>query len=216
MGAQGYQVVVVGAGPAGIFAARKLAAYGVEVALLNRDLRPGGLAEYGIYYDKYRMKEGLRKQFRRALESPRIRYFGNVLVGQRGDFTLEDLRALGAQAILVTVGAQGTKSLGLPGEDLEGVYHAKEIVYHYNGLPPYSLKRFAIGQRVALIGVGNVMTDIATYLIRDLKVEEVIAVARRGPAEVKFDKKEFARFARNLDLAAFEEEIARVAERMRA
>lgn len=212
----GYQVVVVGAGPAGIFAARRLATWDVEVALLNRDLRPGGLAEYGIYHDKHRMKAGLRKQFVQALSDPRIRYYGHVTVGRRGDLVLDDLFALGAQAVLVTVGAQGSKWLGLPGESLEGVFHAKDIVYHYNGLPPFSQRRFPIGRRVALIGVGNVMADIATYLVRELKVDEVIAVARRGPAEVKFDKKEFARFARNLDLEAFEAEMARVADRMRA
>jgi ferredoxin--NADP+ reductase len=62
---------------------------------------------------------------------------------------------------------------------------------------------------VALIGVGNVMLDIAHWTIRDLKVDEVIAVARRGPAEVKFTQKEFESTATNLDLAAFEAEMER-------
>ncbi|MCJ7659269.1 MAG: hypothetical protein MUO67_08980, partial [Anaerolineales bacterium] len=130
--------------------------------------------------------------------------------------SLDDLNNLGFQAIMVTVGAQGTKWLGLPGEDLKGVYHAKDIVYHYNKLPPFSTQEFSIGKRVALIGVGNVMIDIAHWVIRDMKVNDVVAVARRGPAEVKFTKKEMENVARNLDLEALDEEITRVSARMKA
>ncbi len=204
-----YLVAVIGAGPAGLYAARKMASQGVHVVLLNRDIKPGGLAEYGIYLSKHKMKEGLRKQFRKILASPQIEYFGNLEVGQKGDLSLKELGAMGFQAVLVTVGAQGTKWLGLPGEDLVGVYHAKDIVYHYNKLPPFSHKKFNIGKRVALIGVGNVMLDIARWLIREVKVEEVIAVARRGPAEVKFTKKEMESVARNLDLESLDDEIER-------
>ncbi len=209
-----YLVAVIGAGPAGIYAAKQLASQGVYVVLINRDIKPGGLAEYGIYHSKHKMKEGLRKQFRRLLEDPSIEYYGNLVVGQNGDLTLKELDALGFQAVLVTVGAQGTKWLGLSGEDLMGVYHAKDIVYHYNKLPPFSQKRFAIGKHVALIGVGNVMLDIARWLIRDVKVEQVTAVARRGPAEVKFTRKEMESIARNLDLEALDDEIDRVAPLM--
>jgi ferredoxin--NADP+ reductase len=205
-----YLVGVIGAGPAGLFAARQLANEGVQVVLLNRDIKPGGLAEYGIYPAKHKMKQGLRRQFRQALESPLVEYYGNVTVGEKGDFTLKELQTLGFQALLVTVGAQGTKWLGLPGEDLLGVYHAKDIVYHYNNLPPFSQRNFTIGNRVALIGVGNVMIDIARWLIREIKVERVVAVARRGPAEVKFTKKELESVVRNLDLDALDDELVRV------
>jgi ferredoxin--NADP+ reductase len=133
-------VAVIGAGPAGLFAARELANAGVQVILFNRDIKPGGLAEYGIYPSKHKMKEGLRKQFRQILESPDIEYYGNVEIGQKGDLTLMELRALGFQALLVTVGAQGTKWLGLPGEDLLGVFHAKDLVYHYNQLLPMACR----------------------------------------------------------------------------
>ena len=205
-----YLVAVIGAGPAGLYAARQLASQGVHVVLMNRDIKPGGLAEYGIYLSKHKMKEGLRKQFRKILESPQIEYYGNLVVGQKADLSLKELGAMGFQAELVTVGAQGTKWLGLPGEDLVGVYHAKDIVYHYNKLPPFSQKKFAVGERVALIGIGNVMIDIARWLIREVKVSEVIAVARRGPAEIKFTKKEMESVARNLDLEALDEELVRV------
>jgi ferredoxin--NADP+ reductase len=209
-------VTVIGAGPAGMYASRELALAGETVVLLNRDIKPGGLAEYGIYYDKHKMKEGLRRQFRAILDIPNIHYFGNVSIGHETGFTLDELRAQGVQAILVAVGAQGTKWLGLPGEELKRVYHAKDLVYHYNDLPPYSYEQFPIGRRVALIGVGNVMLDIAHWLVRELKVDEIVAVARRGPAEVKFTKKEMEYIARNLDVPALDTELQRVAPVMAA
>lgn len=211
-----HAVAIIGAGPAGIYAADFLASNGVKVALINRDIKPGGLAEYGIFHNKFKMKSGLRNQFHRILQDPNITYFGNVTVSQEGDLQLQDLQRMGFSAILVTVGAQGTKWLGLPGEDLTGVYHAKDLVYHYNKLPPYSETDFVIGRKVAIIGVGNVMLDIAHWVIRDLKVDTVTAVARRGPAEVKFTKKEMQLVAKNLDLEALDEEIARVKPIMEA
>jgi len=203
-------VAVIGAGPAGLFGARELANLGARVVLFNRDIKPGGLAEYGIYPNKHIMKNGLRKQFRQIMDLPNLDYYGNVTIGAQGDFTLDDLRGMGFQAILVTAGAQGTKWLGLPGEDLEGVYHAKDVVYFYNNLPPYTQKSFLFGKRCAVIGAGNVMLDITHYLARELKVDEVVAVVRRGPAEVKFDKKEMEYVVANLDQAALDAEIARV------
>lgn len=211
-----YLVAVIGAGPAGLFAARQLANQGAQVVLFNRDVKPGGLAEYGIYHSKIKMKEGLRKQFRQILDTPQITYYGNITIGAAGDFSLELLRRLGFHAVLVTAGAQGTKWLGLPGEDLQGVYHAKDLVYHYNKLPPYSQHHYAIGKHVALIGVGNVMMDIAHWLVRDLKAHTVAGVARRGPAEVKFTKKEMESVGANLDEASLESELARVAPVMEA
>ena len=211
-----YRVAVVGAGPAGMFASRELARNGAEVSLFNRDIKPGGLAEYGIYPDKHAMKDGLRNQFRQIIETPNLHYFGNLRVAQNGDLTLKDLRDLGYQAILVTIGAQGTKKLGLPGEDLPGVYHAKDVVYHYNALPPYSKMPFTFGQRVAVVGAGNVMMDIARFLIQKMKVREVTAIVRRGPMEVKFDKKETEELALNIDLDAFEAELARIAPALAA
>ena len=211
-----YIVAVIGAGPAGLFGARELANHGARVLLFNRDIKPGGLAEYGIYPNKHTMKNGLRKQFRQGLDLPNLDYYGNITVGSKGDLTLDDLRALGVQAILVTVGAQGTKWLGLPGEDLIGVYHAKDVVYYYNHLPPFSQRTFHFGKRCAVIGAGNVMLDITHFLAREKKVDEVIAVVRRGPAEVKFEKKEMEYVIDNLDHAELDAEIQRVAPIMEA
>ncbi len=211
-----YFVAVIGAGPAGIFGARELATQGARVVVFNRDIKPGGLAEYGIYFSKHTMKEGLRKQFRQALENPNIEYFGNVTVGNKGDLSLDDLRALGFQAVLVTAGAQGTKWLGLPGEHLTGVYHAKDVVYSYNKLPPFSQQPRRFGRRCAVVGAGNVMVDVSRYLLREQKVDEVIAIVRRGPAEVKFDKKEMEHIIAYLDESALDAEIARVTPIMQA
>lgn len=211
-----YLVAVVGAGPAGLFGARELANQGAHVVLFNRDIKPGGLAEYGIYPTKYTMKKGLRKQFRQVLEHPNIEYYGNISIGTQGDLSLDDLRTLGFQAILVTAGAQGAKWLGLPGENLEGVYQAKDVVYFYNKLPLNSQRHYRFGKHCAIVGAGNVMVDIARYLIRQEKVDEVIAVVRRGPAEVKFDKKEMESVIANLDQDALDKEIARVRPIMEA
>jgi len=211
-----YYVAVIGAGPAGLFGARELANNGAHVVLFNRDIKPGGLAEYGIYPEKHIMKEGLRKQFRQGLDLPNIDYYGNVSIGTQGNLTLDELRSFGFDAILVTAGAQGTKSLGLPGEELGGVYHAKDVVYFYNHLPPFSQRQFRFGKRCAIIGAGNVMVDIARHLIKVRKAEEVTAVVRRGPAEVNFTKDEMKHLISYLDMADFEQEMARVLPALQA
>jgi ferredoxin--NADP+ reductase len=206
-----HPIAVIGAGPAGLYAAKLLASHCAKVALINRDIKPGGLAEYGIFHNKYKMKNNLRKQFNIIMDIPNVHYYGNVIVGESGDIRLDELKELGFKAIMVTIGAQGTKWLGLPGEDLKGVYHAKDLVYHYNQLPPFAEQEYPIGDRVVIIGMGNVMMDIANYCIRDLKVKQVTTIGRRGPAEVKFTKKEMTSLIKNLDLEHLDSEIARTA-----
>ncbi|MBI2179753.1 MAG: FAD-dependent oxidoreductase [Deltaproteobacteria bacterium] len=180
-------VAVIGAGPAGIYGTRKLTEAGHRVLLINRDIKPGGLAEYGIFLDKEKMKTGLRKQFQRILADGKVSYLGHVTVGEGKSLTLKDLQEIGFSAIVVSAGAQGTKKLGLPGEDLIGVYHAKDVVYHYNKLPPFSQRHFEIGTRVAIIGMGNVMVDVANWLLNYMNSAEVTVVARRGPKEKAYD-----------------------------
>lgn len=208
-------VAVIGAGPAGLFAAEKLAGCGYGVALFNRDIKPGGMAEYGIYPDKHAVKDGLRRQFHNILLSERIHYFGNVCVGEDRCLSIPQLLGWGIPAVLVACGAQGTKWLGLPGEQLKGVYHAKDVVYHYNRLPPFSTMPITIGKRVVIVGAGNVMADVARYLLDQDQVEEVHICVRRGPAEVKFTKKELGTIIHAFDLAALGAEIERIAPLMR-
>ena len=208
---------VVGAGPAGLFAARKIATAGYSVVIFNRDIKPGGLAEYGIYPVKEKMKDGLRKQFGKILELPNVAYFGHVPVGATQDLSLGQLRDWNPAALVFAIGAQGTKKLGLPGEDARGVYSAKDFVYHYNLLPPFASWDFSTGKRIAIIGMGNVMVDIARWLLHDdpnRQTEEVTVIARRGPFEVKFDEKEFAHIEPHLDRRALQDELQRIKEQL--
>jgi len=203
-------VAVIGAGPAGIYGTRKLTESGHRVLLINRDIKPGGLAEYGIFLDKEKMKTGLRKQFQRILADPKVSYLGHVVVGGGKDLTLNDLQEIGFSAIVVSAGAQGTKKLGLPGEDLVGVYHAKDVVYHYNKLPPFSQQHFEIGKRVAIIGMGNVMVDVANWLLNYINIAEVTVVARRGPKEKAYNDSEFEVVEKYLDNEDMRKEIERI------
>ena len=209
-------VAVIGAGPAGLFAARALAATGARVVLLNRDIKPGGLAEYGIFLNKYKMKGGLRRQFQKILSDPRVTYLGHVLISSKGDLTVQDLAALGFDALVYAIGAQGTKYLGVEGERLPGVYHAKDLVYHYNRLPPFSERPFPMGRRVAIVGVGNVMVDIANYCAHFADCDEIIAIARRGPFEKAYDDREFEDVEDAFDHALYRQEIERVRPRLLA
>ncbi len=202
-----YLVAVIGAGPAGLFASRFLARNGVQVVLFNRDIKPGGLAEYGIFPDKFKMRKGLHKQFKRILEMPGVHYQGNLTIGQSGDITLDQLRNMGFQALMVTTGAQEHNWLGLPGEDLDGVYQANDIVFHYNHLPEYVGMDLNVGRQVVLIGAGNVMLDIVHYLAQENIPRKVTAFARRGPAEVKFDKETLEPVAGCLDLQAIQKAV---------
>src|SRR6516162_3548076 len=196
-----------------MFAAQKIAQGGHEVIIFNRDIKPGGLAEYGIYPTKDKMKFGLRKQFAKVLSLPDVPYFGRRSVSSDSAVSISDLNQFSPAAIVFAVGAQGTKKLGLPGETAGGVYAAKDFVYNYNLLPPFTAQDFSTGKRVAIIGMGNVMVDIARWLLLDAPhktAEEVVVVARRGPFEAKFDQKEFAYVEPFLDRAAFDAELERI------
>jgi ferredoxin--NADP+ reductase len=209
-------VAVVGAGPAGLFAARALATAGCRVLLLNRDIKPGGLAEYGIFLDKYKMKGGLRRQFQKILSDARITYLGHVPVGPEGPLTVPQLQGAGFDALVFAHGAQGTKYLGVEGERLPGVHHAKDLVYHYNRLPPFAEREFPIGRRVAIVGVGNVMVDIVNFCAHYCDCDEIVAIARRGPFEKAYDDREFEDVDDAFDRELYRQEIERVRPRLEA
>lgn len=216
-GAQGtHLIVVVGAGPAGMSVANVLSKAGHEVVLLNRDIKFGGLAEYGIFPSKLKLRGGLKKSYWEIIERPNVHYFGNVSIGRHAGLTVEDLLGLGAGALVFATGAQGTKTIGVEGDTAAGVFHAKDVVYHFNRLPGYGDRPFEMGRRVAIIGVGDVMVDIAHWLIRYKKVDEVTAVARRGPAERKYNPKEIRAVCANIDQAALKAEFDRVRARLEA
>jgi ferredoxin/flavodoxin---NADP+ reductase len=215
-GEPGHAVAVVGAGPAGLFATRALAAAGCRVLLLNRDVKPGGLAEYGIFLDKYKMKGGLRRQFQKILSDPHVTYLGHVPVGPDGPLTVAQLQSSGFDALVFAIGAQGTKYLGVEGERLPGVYHAKDLVYHYNRLPPFAEREFPMGRRVAIVGVGNVMVDVANYCAHYCDCDEIVAIARRGPFEKAYEDKEFEDIEDAFDLPLYRQELERVRPRLEA
>jgi ferredoxin--NADP+ reductase len=209
-------VFVVGAGPAGMFAARQIALAGYETFIFNRDIRPGGLAQYGIYPLKTKMKSGLRKQFEQTLALSNVHYFGHAQIGAAYDLSLADLEAFRPAAIVFASGAQGAKNLGLPGENAKGVYASKDFVYNYNQLESHVPRDFSAHKRIAVIGVGNVAIDVARWLLLDKPAkytESVVIVARRGPFEVKFDKKEIEHVEPHISRTALVDELERVKAR---
>lgn len=217
MSAQGKHVIIVaGAGPAGMAAANMLAKTGHDVIILNRDIKFGGLAEYGIFPAKLKLRGGLKKQYWEMLEQPNVHYFGNVSIGKEKDLTVEDVRALGASAVVFAIGAQGTKAIGVEGDSAQGVFHAKDVVYHFNRLPGFGDRPFEVGKHVAIIGAGDVMVDIAHWLIRYKKVERVTAIVRRGPLERKYNPKEIRSVCANMDIDGITKEVTRIKDRLAA
>ena len=190
--------------------------HGHEVVILNRDIKFGGLAEYGIFPSKLKLRGGLKKTYVELLKHPRVHYFGNVSVGQGKDVTLDELRGLGFSAIVFATGAQGTKTIGVEGDTAKGVYHAKDVVFHFNRLPGYGDQPFEMGKHVAVIGVGDVMVDIAHWLTRYKKVERVTAIARRGPVERKYNPKEIRAVCANIHRDELAKEIDRIGARLEA
>jgi len=209
-------IIVAGAGPAGMAVASSLAKAGHEIIILNRDIKFGGLAEYGIFPSKLKLRGGLKKQYWELLEQPNVHYFGNVSIGTGKDLTVEDVRGLGASAVIFSIGAQGTKAIGVEGDSAKGVFHAKDVVYHFNRLPGFGDRPFEMGKHVAVIGAGDVMVDIAHWLTRYKKVERVTAIVRRGPVERKYNPKEIRAICSNMDLDGIKQEVARIKDRLAA
>ncbi len=217
MSDQGKHVIIVaGAGPAGMAVASSLAKAGHEIVILNRDIKFGGLAEYGIFPAKLKLRGGLKKQYWELLERPNVHYFGNVSIGNGKDLTVEEIRNLGASAVVFSIGAQGTKAIGVEGDSAKGVFHAKDVVYHFNRLPGFGDRPFEMGQHVAVIGAGDVMVDIAHWLVRYKKVERVTAIVRRGPVERKYNPKEIRMVCANMDVDGIANEVARIKDRLAA
>jgi ferredoxin--NADP+ reductase len=209
-------IIVAGAGPAGMAVAASLAKAGHEIIILNRDIKFGGLAEYGIFPAKLKLRGGLKKQYWELLERPNVHYFGNVTIGKGKDLTVEEVRNLGAGAVVFSIGAQGTKAIGVEGDSAQGVFHAKDVVYHFNRLPGFGDRPFEMGKHVAVIGAGDVMVDIAHWLVRYKKVERVTAIVRRGPVERKYNPKEIRMVCANMDVAGITAEVARIKDRLAA
>ena len=129
------KVAIVGAGPSGFYAADALinSDLKVEVNLLEKLCAPYGLVRTGVAPDHPLIKKSIEK-FAVMAEPEAFNYFGNVSVGK--DITVDDLKET-HHAVIITMGAETDRKLGIPGEDLKGSHTATEFVAWYNGHPEY-------------------------------------------------------------------------------
>lgn len=199
------RVAIVGAGPAGVYAADILTKSDTDVTvdLIERDPTPFGLIRYGVAPDHPRIKE-IIKALKRVMTNDDIRFFGNVNYGT--DLKLEDLRQF-YDAVIFATGARRDRDLHIPGIDLDGSYGAADFVYWYDGHPDvgreWDFQPHA--ETIAVIGVGNVGLDVARMLAKTADelltteipdnvhaglsrnvAQDIHVFARRGPAQVKF------------------------------
>jgi ferredoxin--NADP+ reductase len=208
------RVAIVGAGPAGAFAAAALlrARGDVEIDLFERLPTPWGLLRGGVAPDHQEIKR-LEDTFDRQTLQRGCRFIGNVEIGAQ--ISHSDLMRH-YTAVIYAVGAQTDKSLGIPGEDLPGSWAATEFVAWYNGHPDYRGLEFDLsGERAVVIGNGNVAADVTRMLtlspeelertdvadhaleaLRQSRVEEVVVLGRRGPAQAAFTSAELRELGR--------------------
>ncbi|MEV1292638.1 FAD-dependent oxidoreductase [Pseudonocardia sp. NPDC049635] len=201
------RVAVVGAGPAGIYAADTLVKSDAEVAvdLFEKLPAPFGLVRYGVAPDHPRIKQ-IVHALHRVLDNPAVRLFGNVHYGT--DLTLDDLREH-YDAVIVATGCERDRDLDIPGIDLPGSHGAAEFVQWYDGHPDVGREWTLDAQSVAVIGAGNVALDVARVLAKstdDMLTTEipdsvhaglaanpatdVHVFARRGLAQARFSPME--------------------------
>ncbi|WP_329310833.1 FAD-dependent oxidoreductase [Streptomyces sp. NBC_01262] len=201
------RVAIVGAGPAGIYAADALlksdaaADPGVSIDLFERMPAPFGLIRYGVAPDHPRIK-GIVNALHQVLDKPQIRLFGNV--DYPSDLALDDLHRF-YDAVVFSTGASADRPLDIPGVELDGSYGAADFVSWYDGHPDVPRTWPLEAEKVAVLGVGNVALDVARVLAKTAdellpteippnvydglkanKALEVHVFGRRGPAQAKF------------------------------
>lgn len=201
------RVAIVGAGPAGIYAADALmksdvgADPGVSIDLFERMPAPFGLIRYGVAPDHPRIK-GIITALHQVLDKPQIRLFGNV--DYPNDISLDDLNAF-YDAVVFSTGASADRAMDIPGIELEGSYGAADFVSWFDGHPDVPRTWPLDAEKVAVLGVGNVALDVARILAKTgdelltteipdnvyqglaaNKAVEVHVFGRRGPAQAKF------------------------------
>lgn len=226
------RVAVIGAGPAGIYAADMLTKseavregeLEVSVDLYDRYPTPFGLIRYGVAPDHPRIK-GIITALRSILGRGDIRFFGNVEYGK--DLTLGEFMAH-YDAVIFATGAVNDAPLEIPGADLDGSYGAAKFVAWYDGHPDYPRTWPLNAKEVAVIGNGNVALDVARVLskhaddmlvteipgnvyqgLRDSPVTDVHVFGRRGPAQIKFTPLELRELAksRDVDIVVYDEDF---------
>ena len=213
------RVAIVGAGPAGFYAAGQLLSSSdpvVRVDMYDRLMTPWGLVRFGVAPDHPKIKS-VTRVFERTARMPGFSFHGNVEVGS--DLSHSEL-AGAYHAVLYAVGTAGDRRLGIPGEDLPGSESATDFVAWYNGHPDYAERDFDLsGRRAVVIGNGNVALDVARMLalsahelgqtdtadhaierLRSSQIEEIIVLGRRGPVQAAFTNPELRELA-DLELA---------------
>ena len=153
------RVAIVGAGPAGFFAAQAIFAKDetTTVDFFEKLPTPWGLVRSGVAPDHPKIRT-VSKVFEKILDDPRCRYFGNVEIGK--DFSISQLQEK-YDAVIFASGADIGRKLGIPGEELIGVHSAAEFVPWYNAHPDFAdFKVDLSGTHAIVIGAGNVAMEI--------------------------------------------------------
>ena len=222
------RLAIVGAGPAGIYAAdillRRERAFDVSIDLFERLPAPYGLVRYGVAPDHPRIK-GIINALKDILDTGQIRLFGNVTYGV--DITMDDLKRH-YHAVIFATGAIADADLSIPGIDLEGSYGAADFVSWYDGHPDVPREWPLDAKDIAVIGNGNVALDVARMLVKhpdDLlpteipdsiyeglkasPVTDVHVFGRRGPMQVKFTPLELRELGElnDVDMVVYEEDF---------
>lgn len=203
------RVAVVGAGPAGFYAAEHLLKSdepAIRVDMLDRLPTPFGLVRGGVAPDHPKIKSVIRVYERTAARQG-FRFFGNVKLGE--DVSAAEL-AERYHAVLYAYGAETDRHLGIPGEELTGSDAATAFVGWYNAHPDYTARSFDLShERAVVIGNGNVAADVTRMLAltrEELEatdttdpaiealarsgVREIVVLGRRGPAQAAFTNPE--------------------------
>ena len=172
--ATGKKIAIVGAGPAGLSCAHKLAQEGHDITIFESRSKAGGLNEYGIA--AYKVPNDFAQE-----EVDYILSIGGITIkhGQElgKNITLEQLRK-DYDAVFLGLGLAGVNALGIQGEDIAGVENAVEYIEKLRTAPDKS--KLPVGKRVVVIGGGNTAIDMAIQIKR-LGAEDVTLVYRRGP-----------------------------------
>ena len=175
-------IAVIGAGPAGMSCAYYLANMGYPATVFEKNPVPGGMLTLGI--PNFRLEKDVVNAEIEVLREMGVEFKCGVEVGK--DVTLDELRAQGYKGFFLGIGAQKSSALRIPGEELEGVFRGVEFMREVNlGSKP------AIGDKVAVIGGGNVAMDVCRTAVR-LGAKETYVVYRRSEDEMPADKMEVA------------------------